>query len=852
MLDALRLYTAMGWPIFPCSNQDKSPLTPHGFKDATTDISIIKVWLDRHPGCAWGVRTSASRAVMDVDPRHGGDDTLTALVEANGPMPVTPITETGGGGLHYWLAFAEGTGSKPNAFGKGIDLKAEGGYVIVPPSKILIPEHHQPYRFRVKPWDVAIADASRWMVEMLKPMPKVAIIASGTLCDNPSPWIVQAEANLANHPGSPEGQRRVTLCRLVGTALSKGMKLEEVWALASQWASRCSPEFQDWQKHVGGLLKREAEQQPIAFLPLPSPDPLEGKKDFPSQTPDAPNAEPEFFLSFLPEGGKGDSEKVMADGGCKAEAIPLHADAHYGIAGSILEALIGKTEAHPPSVLASMLTAFGSAIGLKPTWNHGMPHGGNMNILLVGPTTARKGTAWAVGSWLVREADSQWASRIYSEGFGSGEGLIWAVRDEVKTMKLNPKTGIMEEHVQDGEPDKRLLVVEEEMSKALKLSKGKDSILSAIIREAFDRKPIGKLNKGEGRYRCASPHISIVGHCTPDELRAELHGTSFMANGFVNRFLIVDTRREVYIPRNGNWHEALKPFLPAIADALAFAKAVGHMALDDEAGRYWDSEYRSLEERPEGIMGMATGRASDYAMKLSMLYALLDKADAIRLPHLRAGLAFWRYCEASAYRLFGESSLREPIPDPLWLRLLNAIQADPGIAKSELLRVVRESADAIGQSLEGLRVKGLAHCLQGEAEGSGRKAERWYPGSREGEDAEQQPQPSPSRNPLPPSPLEGKKELADGTSPEGKKELADGPSAEAVEGKKELPQANSFLPESPSPEGKKELAKGETPILSFLPNPEGGKGEGCMSVVKPIGSDELLSEEECMAELQAM
>src|SRR5207249_317767 len=70
----------------------------------------------------------------------------------------------------------------------------------------------------------------------------------------------------------------------------------------------------------------------------------------------------------------------------------------------------------------------------------------------------------------------------------------------------------------------------------------------------------------------------IVVHITPDELLTELQGTSHVANGFVNRFLIVDTRREVYIPRNGNWQYALEPFISSIADALAFANNVGLMA----------------------------------------------------------------------------------------------------------------------------------------------------------------------------------------------------------------------------------------------------------------------------------
>jgi len=252
------MYLALGWPLFPCRSSpsgqlnkdgtpkrdEKAPLTLHGFKDATLDRSTIEAWAKANPNCAWGTPTSAERAAVDVDPRHGGYETLKALTDAHGPMPETIITETGGGGLHIWMSFPEGTGSKPNAFGEGIDLKAEGGYVIVPPSRIAIPEHAHAYRFKAgaKPWEMAIAQAPAWMANMLianaKPTKPTAIA--------PSAWTVEAEADLRTHQGSHEGQRRVTLCRLVGTALGNGLKAEELWELARAWASRCQPPFAEW------------------------------------------------------------------------------------------------------------------------------------------------------------------------------------------------------------------------------------------------------------------------------------------------------------------------------------------------------------------------------------------------------------------------------------------------------------------------------------------------------------------------------------------------------------------------------------------------------------------------------
>ena len=91
MFDCLKVYIGMGWPLFPCRERDgfnafgkpkegKSPLTHHGFLDATLDLGQIEAWHKQYPNCAWGVATSAEHGVIDIDPKHGGDKTLAALI----------------------------------------------------------------------------------------------------------------------------------------------------------------------------------------------------------------------------------------------------------------------------------------------------------------------------------------------------------------------------------------------------------------------------------------------------------------------------------------------------------------------------------------------------------------------------------------------------------------------------------------------------------------------------------------------------------------------------------------------------------------------------------------------------
>ena len=133
---ALR-YAAAGLPVFPLAG--KVPRTVNGFHDATTDPAAVRAWWRRWPDAGIGLctggplRVGGFLAVLDVDPRHDGDRTLTALVEAHGALPPTFTVRTGGGGVHVYLRSAAPLASR-TGFAAGLDLKARGGYVVAAPS----------------------------------------------------------------------------------------------------------------------------------------------------------------------------------------------------------------------------------------------------------------------------------------------------------------------------------------------------------------------------------------------------------------------------------------------------------------------------------------------------------------------------------------------------------------------------------------------------------------------------------------------------------------------------------------------------------------------------------------------
>jgi len=107
------------------------------------------------------------------------------------------------------------------------------------------------------------------------------------------------------------------------------------------------------------------------------------------------------------------------------------------------------------------------------------------------------------------------------------------------------------------------------------------------------------------------------------------------------------------------------------------ASIVGRMRRSAEASKLWCDVYEELvTEKPSLTWDFATSRAEAQVLRLSMLYALLDGSATIEVPHLRAALALWRYCDDSCRIIFGDSSLAN--------KIRQLINTKPGIMRSEI------------------------------------------------------------------------------------------------------------------------------------------------------------------------
>lgn len=139
LLDAALTYAGWGWPVFPLKARSKVPVTPHGFKDATTDPRRIKGWWT-NTEYNIGLPTGIAFDVIDIDVPDGPVSLtkLLALIDPHtgrGPLPdAHGVVATASGGTHYYTE-VKGGGNKARIM-PGIDTRGVGGYVVAPPSTL--------------------------------------------------------------------------------------------------------------------------------------------------------------------------------------------------------------------------------------------------------------------------------------------------------------------------------------------------------------------------------------------------------------------------------------------------------------------------------------------------------------------------------------------------------------------------------------------------------------------------------------------------------------------------------------------------------------------------------------------
>jgi hypothetical protein len=314
----------------------------------------------------------------------------------------------------------------------------------------------------------------------------------------------------------------------------------------------------------------------------------------------------------------------------------LDSRALSGLAGEVVETIEPFTEADPVALLLHFLAAFGCMVGPGPHCRvvHDR-HPAKLFALLVGQTAkGRKGLSWGSIRRLIELAEPAFLERVVS-GLSTGEGLV--------------------SRLQSQEFDGRIFAIEPEFGGLLIHLKREGNILSPVLREAWDQGDLHVVTRKDP-LDAVGTHVGLVGHVTMEELQSHLTHSQ-AACGFGNRMLFAMVRRSKALPEGAAPPQAEMAKVAIQAKkSLNFAKRVDLVQRDEKAKELWASVYPELTEGRAGLYGAVTSRAEAQVLRLSLIYALLDRSRVITEEHLRSALALWAYCDASAAFVFGHKT----------------------------------------------------------------------------------------------------------------------------------------------------------------------------------------------------
>jgi P4 family phage/plasmid primase-like protien len=243
-------YAKHGWRVLPVRERLKKPMLLGWEKDATTNLATLEHWWSKWPlanvGIACGPETGLW--VLDVDGARG-QESLEDLQRIHGRLPETVCQVTGSGGQQFFFRFPEGV-TIPNRVGfrKGLDVRSEGGQVLVPPS---IHPNGRAYAWDLRPDEYPLAEAPAWLIAIVQDTrttdqtadPLKASTAAGPT--HPS-IIRRAVAYLAKLPPSISGSNGHGAAYRAAAALVHGFALDAEEArrlFVEHFNPRCQPEW---------------------------------------------------------------------------------------------------------------------------------------------------------------------------------------------------------------------------------------------------------------------------------------------------------------------------------------------------------------------------------------------------------------------------------------------------------------------------------------------------------------------------------------------------------------------------------------------------------------------------------
>ena len=515
LMESALAYASFGWAVFPthsirdskctcgkpnCTSPGKHPLTRHGFKDATTDSGMIHQWWKRYPWANIAIATgekSGRLLVIDIDckPDRGisGEETWRQVAE---DVPPTVEVLTGGGGRHLYFTYPEEVilKSGTNVLGPGVDLRANGGYVLVPPSLHVSGRCYE-WEASSDPFDgVTVALAPIWSLNGQVKVIQTAITAQPELLRGEKVQELRSALTFIN------SDERDTWLK-VGMALKStraGQQAYGIWTEWSQQSKKFDPRDQQrtWQSldpngsvslsTIYWMAKQNGWVEPSADNIVPRALPQHQEHDAPDLS-DAP-----------------------------------------GILGDIVRLILNTASFPQPAyALNAALTLVGTILGRKVCTETGLRT--NLYLISVGMTGSGKEHPRKV----VRNIFNVAGLEEYNggESLGSGQALLTRLSMTPCVLFQIDEFGQLMQSIQLKNTARYNLEI---MTNLMKLYSSADAVIVGTEYANQLLRPRTKIP-----YPCCSLHASA----TPDTFYDAIT-SRHVISGYLNRFVVVDVANE--------------------------------------------------------------------------------------------------------------------------------------------------------------------------------------------------------------------------------------------------------------------------------------------------------------------
>lgn len=346
----------------------------------------------------------------------------------------------------------------------------------------------------------------------------------------------------------------------------------------------------------------------------------------------------------------------------------LSPDALVGIAGEFVGLATEKSDADPAAVLITFMTRVGVEFGPNKVFQFGdTQHPPRLFAAVIGATaTARKGTSAAPVKKLFKVIE-ELGVKVAQTSHGplsTGEGLIERIKDvEVVQKKSGP--------VVTGTDDKRLFVLEEELSRTLAASRRTGNTTLPMLLSFWDHGNVEPLTK-TNRIKTTNAHVGIIAHSTFEVLQKAYPEQEFWS-GLGNRFLWIFARKRqtVKIPEAMDY-DRLRNIAHRIQSALSSYNEKSVLDFSDAGREHWLKQYEMHEPKDDGKIGAILSRSHVQIIRIALIYALLDCEKAVDVVHLKAAEALWEYSLSSVKYLFETHD-----QNPVERRILEALKQKP-------------------------------------------------------------------------------------------------------------------------------------------------------------------------------